>query len=108
MPLRVIDVLMSITQSQNLKPIDPNHTVKSGYAAQLINEQNSKNKESIARIPEQSSQTEIADMIKHGMGNDTFQSSHHPQQSSPMSEESSSSPKALLDDKNGNSIDIFG
>ncbi|MGL4562746.1 MAG: hypothetical protein ACRCVW_02680 [Brevinema sp.] len=103
--MRPLEHVMSITQSQNLKPIDPSQDLKHAQQAQILSEQNEKQKESISKISDHNN-TELMNNIKSGLNNSSqqhFQENH----------ESASQPeqqvveKAILDEHNGKNIDII-
>ena len=106
MSIKPINMMMAITQSQTLKPLDSDHDIKYAQHAQTIVNQNQKNKESVVRIPDDENHTEIMDTIKQGMNDfqeDTNNSQHHHKE-----EDLDIPEKSLLDDDNGHSIDIIG
>lgn len=105
MSIKPIDMMMTITQSQTLKPLDSDYNIKHAQHAEIILEQNLKNKESVIRIPDDENHTEVMDTIKHGMDNSSF---HHHQEEKNGKDEKDIPEKSLLDDDNGNTIDILG
>ncbi len=106
MSIRPIDVMMSITQSQNLKSPESDHSLKHAQQSQMLTDQNIKAKESVIKIPDDENDTEVMDTIKQGMtdghAEDHLDSSH------PKHQEKEISEKELLDEANGHSIDIMG
>ena len=105
MSIKPINMMMAITQSQTLKPLDSDHNIKFAQQAQTIVNQHQKNKESVVRIPDDENHTEIMDTIKQGMNDfqeDPDSQYHHKEEDQDVPE------KSLLDDNNGHSIDIIG
>jgi len=106
MSVRPLDIMMAITQSQNLKSPDSDAPLKYAQQAQHLVDQNIKSKEAVLRIPDNENHTEVMDTIKQGMTDNSqgffSDSEYHENPPEEFPE------KAILDDDNGNSIDIIG
>lgn len=106
MSIKPLDIMMSITHSQNNKPLDSDHNIKHAQQAEMIGNQNQKNKESVSKIPDDENNTEQMDTIKQGMtDNSAF---YHDDSSKKQNQDEYIPDKALLDDDNGHSIDLLG
>lgn len=106
MGIKPIDMMMTITQSQNIKSQESDQNIKHAIQAQQLADQNTRSKEAVSRIPDDDNHTEVMDTIKQGMtdNNGEFNSSSHHKHS----EEEEIPDKALLDEDNGHSLDIMG
>lgn len=108
MSIRPLDIMMAITQSQTLKSPESDQTLKHAQQAQLLNDQNVKMKEVVTKIPEEENYMEIMDTIKQGM---TDQQSEEQLPNNKHKNNTSieeTMERELLDDDNGQSIDIIG
>lgn len=104
MSVKPLDIMMTITQSQHVKSPDADHNIKHAVQEEQLALQNLKNKESVAKIPDEENNTEIMDTIKQGMGNNDS----HSHNAFNKENELEIIEKALLDDDNGHNLDIIG
>ncbi|MGL5956391.1 MAG: hypothetical protein ACRC0X_07315 [Brevinema sp.] len=106
MSIKPIDMMMTIANSQTIKPHDSDQAIRHMTQAQHLVDQNIKHKESVSRIPEEENHTEIMDTIKQGMTDTNGE--FHPHDNKKSHEEKEYPEKALLDEDNGHSLDIIG
>ena len=105
MSIKPIDMMMTITQSPTLKRLDADYNIKHAQHAEILLEQNLENIEAVKRIPGDENHPDVMDIIKHGMD---IPPSHHHQKKKDEKNEKDFPEKSLLDDDNGNTIDILG
>ncbi|MGL4389184.1 MAG: hypothetical protein ACRCTJ_07325 [Brevinema sp.] len=105
--MRPLEHIMTITQSQHLKPLDSSQDLKHAQQTQLLSDQNTKQKESVSKISTDT-QSELTNGVKNGLGqsnsNLDYQEDHF---SSNQHHDDKVTEKEILDENHGKNIDVI-
>lgn len=105
--MRPLEYIMSITQSQIMKPADPSQNIKLAQQTQMMIDEHIKNNESVTKISDEVN-TESMAHINDGMNHSSQNFSHHKNHDhNNHSNEQDVPDKGMLDKNNGKNLDIF-
>ncbi|MGL4394029.1 MAG: hypothetical protein ACRCS8_02265 [Brevinema sp.] len=107
--MRPLEHIMTITQSQHLKPLDSSQDLKHAQQTQNLSDQNLKQKESVSKIPD-NTQTDLMGGIRNGLAQQdpNSQHHHHDHHHEQMLKEEKVAEKEILDEFHGQNLDIMG